>query len=293
MLLEPVAQCPVCKGKSFQRFLDCKDYTTSGALFHVEQCTNCSMLLTNPRPRVEDAPSYYQSTTYISHTSIAISFMDYIYLIVRTLTLRWKYSLVKPYLKHNQLLDVGSGTGHFLSHCKAQGVNTYGVEPSAAANAKAQKIPISNSIDNLPEIKYDVITLWQVLEHIYDLEITIEKLKARLNENGIIFIAVPNWQALDSIHYKEKWAAYDVPRHVWHFSKDTMTTLLHNSGLSIKKIVPMKLDAYYVSLLSEKNSAGGKLSLSSAIKGIMMGYRSNVNAAQNMNYSSLIYLVQK
>ena len=293
MSLELVVRCPVCKGTTFRPFLVCKDYTTSGELFHVEQCTNCSMVLTNPRPGPEKASSYYQSKSYISHTSVAKSLFDRIYLIFRHLTLRWKYGLIKPFLNQAKLLDVGCGTGHFLSFCKKQGVEVYGVEPSPNARAKAMDIHVAESLEKLPDIKFNVITLWHVLEHIYDLELTFERLKVRLNDNGIIFIAVPNWQSLDAIHYKENWAAYDVPRHVWHFSKESMKSLIKNSGLRLIKITPMKLDSYYVSLLSERNSANGKMSLSKTIKAIMQGYQSNLKATTDMNYSSLIYFVQK
>ena len=293
MSLQQVEQCPVCKGKSFQPFLVCKDYTTSGELFHVEQCASCKMVLTNPRPRQENAGAYYQSPNYISHSNLATGLITCIYLIIRTFTLRWKYNLIQPYLKENLLLDVGAGTGNFLRFCKQSGVNIYGVEPSAEAREKIRGILIVESIDKLPDIKFNVITLWHVLEHIYDLAETIEKLKAKLSDSGIIFIAVPNWQSADSSHYKEMWAAYDVPRHVWHFSQTSMKSLLKHAGLNVKKIVPMRLDAYYVSLLSEKNHANGKLSILNAIKALANGYRSNLKAKSNMNYSSLIYLVQK
>ncbi len=293
MSLELVAQCPVCKGKSYKPFLVCKDYTTTGETFHVEQCTNCSMVMTNPRPDQHTADTYYQSKSYISHTSTATGLYDYIYLIIRQLTLRWKYSLIKHYVNAGQILDVGSGTGHFLSFCKKQGTEVCGVEPSPDARAKTSAIQVVESLEKLPDIKFNVITLWHVLEHIYDLQSTLEKLKALLNDHGIIFIAVPNWQSFDATHYKEKWAAYDVPRHVWHFSKDNMETLIKNSGLRLKKIIPMKLDSYYVSLLSEKNRANGQMSPSIALKGFMRGYQSNLKATTSMNYSSLIYLVQK
>ena len=253
------------------------------------------MVLTNPRPTQETAGTYYQSTTYISHTSAASGIIDYIYLIFRRLTLRWKLSLIKPYLQESLLLDVGCGTGHFLKHCKQAGVAIYGVEPSPEARiiATRHNLNVVEKLEKLPDIKFNVITLWHVLEHIYDLKGTIQELKSRLAENGIIFIAVPNWQSFDSAHYQALWAGYDVPRHVWHFSKTTMALLLKNAGLKIKDIIPMKLDAYYVSLLSEKYAVNGNLSLSHTINAIMLGYHSNRKGRREMNYSSLIYLVYK
>lgn len=295
MSFEKVTQCPICTGASFQPFLTCKDYTTSGELFHVEQCITCGLVLTNPRPAQETAGIYYQATNYISHTSAASGIIDYIYLIFRMLTLRWKLRLIQPYLQGNLLLDVGCGTGHFLKHCKHAGVEIYGVEPSPEARVIATRhnLTVVERLEKLPDIKFNVITLWHVLEHIYDLKGTIQELKNRLTENGIIFIAVPNWQSFDSTYYKDQWAGYDVPRHVWHFSKTTMALLLKNAGLRIKKIIPMKLDAYYVSLLSEKYAQNGNLSLVHTLHAITLGYRSNRKGRREMNYSSLIYLVQK
>ena len=294
MSLETVDQCPVCNGRIFKPFLVCKDQTTTGETFHVEQCTFCGFVLTNPRPFHETSPAYYQSAQYISHTGKATGLFDYIYLLIRKFTVKWKYNLVKPHLEKRSLLDLGSGTGTFLQFCQTRKVEVHGVEPSREARevANSRHIPMFESLDALPDIRYSVITLWHVLEHIYDLEGTLASLKSRLNDNGIIFIAVPNWQSYDANYYKEYWAGYDVPRHVWHFSKTTMTQLAERNGLKVKEIIPMKLDAYYVSLLSAKYAAK-KFSFFTVIRALWVGYCSNRKAGNNMNYSSLIYLLQK
>src|SRR5436190_8106022 len=295
MTLERLEVCPVCNGTTFHPFLSCKDHTTTGELFHVEQCTACNLLLTNPRPSAADSAAYYLSTSYISHTSKATGIVDYIYLIFRRLTVRWKLGLIKRYLKTNTLLDVGCGTGNFLKHCKERGVNSVGVEVSDEARHAAvnNNLRVEKSLDNLSNEKFSVITLWHVLEHIYHLENTLLQLKNMLEENGIIFIAVPNWQSMDANHYQEHWAAYDVPRHLWHFSKDTMKELLKKNGLKLKEIIPMRLDAYYVSLLSEKYKHDGGTSLFTALSAIAIAFQSNHQAKQEMNYSSLIYLASK
>ncbi len=295
MHLEKVEHCPICNGNRFQPFLTCKDFTTSGEVFHVEQCSGCNMLLTNPRPKQEDAGAYYKSTAYISHQSIAFSFIDRIYLLIRHLAIRWKYRLVKPYLQGKTLLDFGCGSGSFLHYCSRQGQQCFGVEPSTEARQLAimPNIHVAHSLDNLPQQIFEVITLWHVLEHIYPLVQNLEQLKAQLSEYGTIFIAVPNWQSPDATHYKQAWAGYDVPRHAWHFSKKNMTQLVEKAGLKVKQIIPMKLDAYYVSLLSEKYLNNNKLSLPALLRGIVQGIRSNNAAGKKRNHSSLIYVVQK
>jgi 2-polyprenyl-3-methyl-5-hydroxy-6-metoxy-1,4-benzoquinol methylase len=295
MNLEHLEICPICKGKTFSPFVVCKDYTTTEETFHVEQCNGCNLLLTNPRPPQREADKYYQSKNYISHTSKATGIVDYIYLIFRRLTVRWKLGMIKPHLTNNKLLDVGCGTGHFLKHCQEQGIATAGIEVSDDAREAAKKnsLRVEKSISDLANEKFNVITMWHVLEHIYNLEETLAQLKDRLEENGIIFIAVPNWQSLDANHYREHWAAYDVPRHLWHFSKDTMKTLLDRTGFKVKDILPMRLDAYYVSLLSEKYRHNGSTTLGTALSALSVAYASNQQAKKNMNYSSLIYLAGK
>ncbi len=295
MSLEKVEYCPICKGKSFQPFLLCKDHTVTGELFHVEKCSNCKMLLTNPRPIQASVPAYYKSSQYISHQRAAKGLIGHIYVIVRYFTLKWKLSLIKPYLTNNTLLDVGCGTASFLLHCKQCGVEVFGVEPSVEARLQAteQNIRVEESLEKLPRQKFDVITLWHVLEHIYDLDATLAVLKEKLADHGIIFIAVPNWQCSDASYYKDRWAGYDVPRHVWHFSRQNMSRLVENAGLKVKHVIPMKLDAYYVSLLSERNGIDGKNTLSNVANAIKTAYRSNARAEYDNNYSSMIYLVQK
>lgn len=248
------------------------------------------MLATNPRPSEPNAAHYYQSKNYISHTSASYNLIDRIYLLVRRFTLKWKYSLVKKYLKNNSLLDLGAGTGHFVDLCISKKVNCYGIEPS---NSKKDHPRIYNSTEQIPVKQFDVITLWHVLEHIYKLDDTLTTLRNLLTDSGTIFIAVPNWQSYDATFYKNHWAAYDVPRHLWHFSQKNMTTLLTKQGFKLLEIVPMKLDAYYVSQLSEKYKNNGTLTLKHMARAFWISVVSNFRARRNKNYSSLIYIAGK
>ena len=295
MLLEKVKTCPVCQEKSFIPLLLCKDHSVSGELFHVEQCAACGMVFTNPRPTADHAGDYYQSAQYISHSSKSSGLIDYIYLIIRHFTIKWKLNLVQPYLKTRILLDIGCGTGNFAGYCQQNNIDTYGVEPSLEARTKAkeQNIKVFESLEKLPDVKFNVITLWHAIEHIYDLPKALSEIRNHLADNGIIFIAVPNYESADASHYKEYWAGYDVPRHVWHFSKKSMAALLSKSGLRIISRIPMKLDSFYVSLLSEKYKGNGNLSITGTLKAISTGIKSNWKARKAMNYSSIIYLVQR
>lgn len=214
--------------------------------------------------------------------------------MLRGFSLRWKYSLLTPYLHQGPLLDYGAGTGHFLQEIKDHGYAAYGVEPSAEArNKTGSGIPVVASLRELPNHTFEVITLWHVLEHVYRLRETIQELKSKLTDRGTIFIAVPNRESYDAQHYQSMWAAYDVPRHLWHFSKSNMSELIQKEGLTIKDVIPMKLDAYYVSLLSERYKNGGVLSLFGILHAVAAGIKSNQKGKKNANHSSLIFVVQK
>ncbi len=291
---EEVIHCPVCQGTQFREPLTCTDHTATKEVFHVKHCTQCSLGITSPRPLLQFASRYYESDKYISHGAKTIGTLDSIYLIIRHLTVRWKFRLVRPYLRTGALLDYGCGTGSFLEAAKKSQSRVQGVEPAPAARMKvASDIPVVATLEELPPQKFDVITLWHVLEHVYPLRETLRSLKEKLNEHGAIFIAVPNRQSPDAQHYNANWAAYDVPRHLWHFTKQSMATFLRQEGLRVVKILPMKLDAYYVGLLSERNAHPGSPGFVRMLRATWVAFRSNLAARRETNYSSLIYVVQK
>lgn len=296
MQTERVNKCPVCTGTEFENILACEDHTYSHELFNIQKCIECGLRLTNPRPNQNSIGEFYQSAEYISHTGKSHSLIDFIYLIARTFTLKWKRQIISSIKKNGSLLDYGCGTGEFVKHMASHQWNINGIEPSKSARAKAEKLinaskpAILEKLEELPAIKYDVITLWHVLEHVPYPDQLLLKLKTLLNPNGIIIVAIPNYECYDAQLYGSHWAAYDVPRHFWHFSKTTLTKILDKQGYALRKIMPMKLDAYYVSLLSEKYKKGGKHSLLSPFKALINGLKSNAKGRRNQNYSSLIYI---
>lgn len=294
MTSEEVHSCPVCQGTQFENPITCVDHTASGEMFHVKHCARCGLGITSPRPKENEAARFYKSDTYISHTGASRGLFDSIYLIIRHLTTYWKFGLVAPFLKHNPLLDFGCGTGTFLSTVRARKKEVMGIEPSPEARKKIDSaIQVWPALTDLPEKTFDVITLWHVLEHVYTFRETLRALKNRLSADGALFIAVPNHASADARHYGSNWAAYDVPRHLWHFSKESMAMFLQQEGLRIVKIIPMKLDAYYVSLLSEQYASPQTPRLFRMIRATAVAFRSNWNARRKNNQSSLIFVVQK
>lgn len=295
MNLENLTHCPLCQSTEFTNELVATDYTTSHESFQIQKCTKCHFVFTNPRPSAEAIGKYYQSDSYISHTDGGKSILDKVYLMARNFTLRWKEQLVLKQHAQGELLDVGCGTGEFINHMKKAGWQVTGMEPTEGPRAKASEKIQNRIYSSLQEINqsFDVITLWHVLEHVHDLNETVIKIKSLIKENGTIFIAVPNHESPDAKVYQSYWAAYDVPRHLWHFSKTTMKHLMTKQGLKVIDIVPMKLDAYYVSLLSEKYQHPQQSGLTNMIKATAQGFLSNRKAIKETNHSSLIYIIKK
>jgi SAM-dependent methyltransferase len=294
--MQKVSACPICHQPDLIPFLSCRDYTVSHETFHLSHCTDCDFVITNPQPDARELPAYYQSDAYISHSNKSQNLIDRIYKFSRNYTIRWKYKLTQHHTvrKPASILDYGCGTGAFLKKCQENSMVIAGVEPSQRARneaARHTKISIATRLEEV-NATFDVITLWHVLEHVSDLNKTLENLRDRLTENGTMFIAVPNLKSHDAKHYGKHWAAYDVPRHLWHFSRRSMETLLGQHSLKLHTIVPMLLDAYYVSLLSEKYRNGNS-GLQPMAKAVVEGWTSNRAARKTNEYSSLIYIVRK
>ncbi len=291
--------CPVCEESQFSPLTSCIDNTVSHETFKIVKCINCDFTLTSPRPEDSKLGDYYLSDNYISHSNKAKTLLDGVYLLARKFTLRWKVNLLLKYYPNKNkinILDYGCGTGEFLKSCKDAGFQISGVEPSENARAKSSEtnqIKIQESLDGAESKMFNIITMWHVLEHIPDFDEIIEKLKSKLTDDGILIIAVPNHKSFDGQYYKNHWAGFDVPRHLWHFSSGTMKRVLMKHKLSLIDICGMKLDSYYVSLLSEKYKSKNSTTLAGYINAVINGMRSNWKAKKTREYSSLIYIIKK
>lgn len=271
-------------------YLKTKDYSVSGEEFELMHDQDLDMLVTQPQPG--DLDTYYQSEAYISHTDADKTFLDKIYQTIKKRNLVKKLRLAEQFARTNKtLLDVGAGTGDFLWVAKQKGWSTAGVEPNSTAKQRASKkgVALFADLESLPEEKYEVITLWHVLEHLPDLDGQIKKLRSLLTEKGVLIIAVPNFKSYDARYYKNFWAAYDVPRHLWHFSRSSVRKIFDKHGMKPIKIKPMIFDAFYVSLLSEKYKTGKQ----NFLKAFFIGLKSNLSAWNSKEYSSLIYIIEK
>jgi len=289
--------CPICDGNQFNTYLKCEDHTVSHEIFNIVQCARCNFLITSPSPDPDKLDQYYLSEQYISHAVSHRTLQEKLYKHARSYTLSWKLKLInhhRPQSRIPTLMDFGCGTGQFLRKSQQAGWKITGVEPSTPAREEANRLTnatITASIDSNSGQLNDVITLWHVLEHIPNLNDTISTLKKLLQPAGTLFIAVPNPESWDAQQYSRFWAGYDVPRHLWHFTQRNMTALLKKHQLKLLNTIPMKLDAFYVSLLSEKYQHHS-LPYTFA-KASINGLRSNFHARRENQYSSLIYLAQQ
>ena len=286
-------KCPLCNSGHFHDYKKIKDHSISKEIFSISECTSCHLLFTNPVPDQEHIIHYYKSETYISHTDKANNIVNLLYKAIRQFTLKRKISLIKKF-GGNKLLDIGCGTGKFLEEALKNGFEINGVETDVTARANQSYLidnQIFNSINAVPKsTKFDLITLWHVLEHIHHLQDQFENISELLKPNGFIFIAVPNPDSWDAHHYQEFWAGWDVPRHLYHFKKSNVKQLLERHNISLIDTLPMKFDSFYVAMLSEKYK--GQPFINQLIRGFINGIRSNFKAV-NKNYSSIIYIGQK
>ncbi len=292
--METVHQCPVCGNETFSPFLNCVDYLISQKTFSIQQCTKCRFRLTNPRPDSSEIGSYYESDQYISHNDKDGGIISSVYRGVRSYTLRQKLQLINR-LNNGPgwLLDVGCGTGAFLEACQKGGWTVAGMEPDPDARSASEKKingVVAPSLANVPTDKpFDVITLWHVLEHIPDLAHTIQLLHSLTTTAGTVLIAVPNSDSYDAQFYKAHWAAYDVPRHLHHFTPTTIESLFQQHGFVLADKKPMLFDAFYIAMLSSRYRTGK----TNYLESIRVGLSSNVKARRTGQASSMIYVFKK
>jgi 2-polyprenyl-3-methyl-5-hydroxy-6-metoxy-1,4-benzoquinol methylase len=272
-----------------EKFIKTKDFSVSGEEYELLWDAELNMLKTHPQPKILE--HYYISDAYISHTDSAETLIEKLYQKIKKRNLRKKIRLINKYGRAGDtLLDIGAGTASFLESAMNDGWETYGIEPNNKARDLALKkgLKLKENIDLLQKRNFQVITMWHVLEHLPNLDVQIAKIVSLLNKDGTLILAVPNFQSYDAKYYKEFWAAYDVPRHLSHFSQLSIKLLFAKHGMKVIKIKPMIFDSFYVSLLSEKYR-NGKANL---LKAFFIGLKSNVLAWKSKEYSSLLYILK-
>jgi 2-polyprenyl-3-methyl-5-hydroxy-6-metoxy-1,4-benzoquinol methylase len=288
-------ECILCKGTDLGFFLELKDHFLSKQSFSLLQCKSCGLMYTTPQPEINDIQDYYNSKDYTSHDTRDNSLKNYLYKIARKISLASKLKLISSYKNTGKLLDIGAGTGEFINYFHKHGWEISGIEPNEKAREQARnkyKLNVGNidDLNGIAEGSLDVITMWHVLEHTFD---PVKQMKLNfklLKTDGLLVLALPNYGSWDAHHYKQYWAAYDVPRHLFHFSENAVNNIAKLTGFCVHDKKPLKFDAYYISLLSEKYKTGKTNYLKAGIN----GFRSNWAAYRRRSgYSGLIYVLRK
>lgn len=292
-----IKTCPLCGGTHFERALTCVDRDASGETFHLWRCRDCGFLFTQDVPSEAEIGRYYETPDYISHSDIRKGAMNSVYHRVRAYMLKRKARLVEreAHRLEGRLLDIGTGTGYFADTMLRRGWQVEAVEKNAGARAFAKerfKIEVrpDTVLKDFSPGSFDVITLWHVMEHLERLNETWETLNSLLTDKGVLIIAVPNCSSFDARKYGEHWAAYDVPRHLWHFTPDTIQQFGSKHGFILAERHPMPFDAFYVSMLTEK-----RMKHSCAfLRGLMTGTLARLSAlVKKERSSSMIYVFRK
>ncbi len=285
-----VALCPICDSPDNELVMNSIDYSVSKEAFSIVRCKSCGFHFTNPIPDEPSIGSYYKSESYVSHSSSKKGIINRIYHWVRWYSLKRKVSLINSLSKEKSVLDIGAGTGHFLRQAKSAGWKVTGLEPDSDARNLAKSVNDVELLDqqalySLESECFDVITMWHVLEHVYHLKKDVQYITKLLKAGGTLVVAVPNMSSYDAKYYKEYWAAYDLPIHLYHFTKQDIINLFGLYNFELIETRPMVFDSFYVSMLSEKYKNG------SLIKGFLTGLKSNWLAKEG-TYSSQIYILR-
>lgn len=272
-------------------YLSVKDHLVTGEAFDLVYNSEGDMLITSPQPSAEDLPKYYKSDQYISHTDSEKGLVASLYQFVKRRSIIKKVKLItKLNGGPGRLADLGAGTGSFLEAAKNANWEIFGSEPDQDARKLAAEkgIELTKNIEGLNGSQFEVVTLWHVLEHIPDLQITVDEISDLVSPGGYLVVAVPNYKCFDAKFYKEYWAAFDAPRHLWHFSKSSIKRIFSRK-LDFVNFKPMLYDSFYVSLLSEKYKHQSNFSP----RAIIVGLWSNIHGFLNKEYSSHIYIFRK
>ena len=277
-------KCPICGSKKTNQKLVGVDHSFSKESFSVFDCNNCGVSFSFPEISEKILSKYYPKEKYQSYKVSISSPFDMIYRFVRFINSFNKYRLLKTLIE-GDVLDYGSGSGFFARFLRKKNITVYEYEP---INSNKNKWRLTKESLNKKRRVFSVVTLWHVLEHVNDPEKELGFIKSLLKKDSHIVVAMPNKDSYDNIYYDKHWAGYDLPRHRYHFSPKSFAFLCNKVGLKVKRILPMYYDGYYVSVLSEKN----KKSMFSFIKGLYIGFVSNLKASKSKNYSSLIYVLE-
>jgi 2-polyprenyl-3-methyl-5-hydroxy-6-metoxy-1,4-benzoquinol methylase len=286
--MKTITTCPVCESP-LDSYMETKDFFGQQEGFELLKCPSCGLIETNPQPDPKEILKYYKSNSYVSHGQSKGYIFDQVYRKIQKRNHLYKYKhIVKHKGKGNLLLDYGAGNGSFATYMQHRSFEVTAVEPDQEAiKGLDQKIHNHSSLQDING-PFDVITSFHVVEHVHELDTLFGLLKKNLAPDGVLMLALPNYQSYDAQYYQEYWAGYDVPRHLHHFTRSSLYQQCQKFELKIVDTQPLIFDSYYVSLLSEQY----KKSKFALIRGGYHGWKSNRKARKTGLYSSLLYIIK-
>jgi SAM-dependent methyltransferase len=289
--------CPLCLSANISLHFTCTDLFISKEAFQIYKCTECGFEFTQDYPEEWEIGKYYESEDYISHNDTSKRLSNKLYRLARKIMLRRKLTIIRKFtgLNKGSLLDIGSGTGHFSDTMKKAGWLVKGIEINEKARSYAKstfglEISGPENISTIQSYSFDCITLWHVLEHFHDPFRYTSEIVRLLKPGGVCVIALPNNRSFDAEHYGKYWAAYDVPRHLWHFNPETFRLFSEKTGLRVESERTLPLDVFYISVLSEKYEGSGLSFIKGIVTAIMFAFLSVLKKERS---SSLIYILRK
>jgi len=288
--------CPLCSSAKTILYLKCTDHFLSREEFNLCKCSECGFVFTGHYPDEQNIGMYYGSHDYVSHDDKAKGFLNRVYLPARRIMLKRKGRMVEKAagIRKGRILDIGCGTGHFAATMKQKGWDVTGIEPNIKARNFASghfglDVKSPDQISELPSGSFDSITMWHVLEHFHDPFGYAAEIRRLLKPGGLCLCALPNCNSSDAVHYRESWAAYDVPRHLWHFIPETFGVFVEKTGFRITEIRSLPFDVFYISILSERNKGSHLPFIKGIINGSLFAFLSFFDRNKS---SSLIYFLR-
>ncbi|MEE9371564.1 MAG: class I SAM-dependent methyltransferase [Saprospiraceae bacterium] len=290
--------CPVCGNTEFESVYELDDYKITHETFSLEKCPNCTLIFTVDPPLGENIGHYYKSDDYLEHSNRKTDLFSKMYSWARDFMFSYKYGIIKKLAKEGSILDIGAGSGHFLNFMSSKGFTATGIEMNERARTYAKN---NFGIDVHPDHylyspklsqKFDMISLWHVMEHLFDLDKVVSRLSELLSHDGHLVIALPNYRALEVSIYKKYWNGWDVPRHLWHFSSESVGHLFEKHHFEITQMKMMPLDPFFNTLLTNKYRNGNPIL--NVFKMVAVGGMSFLYGLINVKKaSSIIYIIKK
>lgn len=272
----------------FKHFLSVQDYFLTQEKFNLYKDERTEVLKTIPQP--ENISSYYESENYLSHDDSQNSFFARCYQFAKSWNLKGKKSLIGSYAGDGKILDIGAGVGDVVGVLKKSGYDVIGYEPNLKARTFASRkgIELLDQTSSIQPGSISVISMYHVLEHVPNYENQIKDILRWLEEDGVLILALPNYNSFDAQWFKSQWAGYDVPRHLFHFNKNAVKNVFQDK-FEIVSTQAMWFDSFYVSILSARYQ---KRKFAFAY-GILIGAISNLKAIFTKEPSSLVYVLKK